>query len=83
MALDLAAETIAYQALLEGHRAYPDDEQIYADLLAARAAMEVAWLERNPVAPLEAKEHPMDLTTVVLVLVGICAAIYIISAVRR
>jgi hypothetical protein len=41
---DLAAETEAYQALLEGHRAYPDNEDLYLDMLKAKAAMEVAWL---------------------------------------
>jgi hypothetical protein len=41
---DLAAETEAFQALLEGHRANPDDEDLYRDMLKAKAAMEVAWL---------------------------------------
>lgn len=45
--LDLAAETAAYQTLLEGHRADPDDELIYQDMLKAKAAMEVAWLQRT------------------------------------
>jgi hypothetical protein len=44
--LDLALEIQAYQALLEGHRADPDDELLYQDMLKARASMEVAWLER-------------------------------------
>ena len=39
---DLALETQAYQVLLEGHRAAPDDEQIYQDMLKAKAAMEIA-----------------------------------------
>lgn len=43
--MTLADETEAYQALLEGHRAYPDDEEIAEDLDRARAAMEVAWLK--------------------------------------
>jgi len=42
--MDLAIETQAYQAYLEGHRANPDDEDLYSDLQKARAAMEVAWL---------------------------------------
>jgi protease I len=42
--LDLRAETEAYQALLEGHRADPDDEELYSDMVKARAAMEVAWI---------------------------------------
>jgi hypothetical protein len=43
--MDLAIETQAYQALLEGHRAHPDNEDLYIDLQKARAAMEVAWLQ--------------------------------------
>ncbi len=42
--LNLSAETEAYQALLEGHRADPDNEDLFADLQKAKAAMEVAWL---------------------------------------
>ena len=45
---DLAYETGAYQALLEGHRACPDDEDLYLDLLKAKAAMEIAWLRATP-----------------------------------
>ena len=44
MNADLAAETQAFQALLEGHRADPDNEELYRDMLKAKAAMEVAWL---------------------------------------
>jgi hypothetical protein len=44
---DLALETQAYQVLLEGHRAAPDDELIYQDMLKAKAAMEVAWLQAS------------------------------------
>jgi hypothetical protein len=44
--LNLADETQAYQALLEGHRMDPDNEDLYLDLLKAKAAMEVAWLHR-------------------------------------
>jgi hypothetical protein len=43
---DLSIETQAYQALLEGHRADPDDELLYQDMLKAKAAMEIAWLQR-------------------------------------
>jgi hypothetical protein len=43
--LNLAAETEAYQALLEGHRMDPENEHLYLDLLKAKAAMEVAWLQ--------------------------------------
>jgi hypothetical protein len=43
----LALETMAYQTMLEGHRLDPDDDQIYEDMLKARAAMEVAWLQHS------------------------------------
>jgi hypothetical protein len=45
--LDLNLETQAYQTLLEGHRAAPDDELIYQDMLKAKAAMEIAWLQAS------------------------------------
>ncbi len=41
----IAQETVAYQLHLERHRARPDCEQTFEDLLRARAALEVAWLE--------------------------------------
>lgn len=47
-ALDLATETAAYQTLLEGHRADPDDDDVYRDMLKAKAAMETAWLQQKP-----------------------------------
>ena len=47
MDFDLALETQAYQVLLEGHRAQPDDELLYQDMLKAKAAMEVAWLQAS------------------------------------
>jgi hypothetical protein len=43
--LNLATETQAYQTLLEGHRADPDNEDLYTDLQKAKAAMEIAWLQ--------------------------------------
>lgn len=43
--LNLAAETQAYQTLLEGHRMDPENEDLYVDLQKAKAAMEVAWLQ--------------------------------------
>ena len=43
--LNVAAETQAYLALLEGHRADPDNEDLYTDLHKAKAAMEIAWLQ--------------------------------------
>jgi hypothetical protein len=42
---NLALETQAYQVLLEGHRAAPDDELIFEDMLKAKATMEIAWLQ--------------------------------------
>ena len=48
---DLALETQAYQTLLEGHRAVPDDELIYQDMLKAKAAMEIAWLQASTRRP--------------------------------
>jgi hypothetical protein len=47
---DLATQIEAYQALLEGHRAYPDDQELYLDMLKAKSAMEVAWLNATPTA---------------------------------
>lgn len=44
MTPDLAAETQAFQTLLEGHRAHPEDEDLYRDMLKAKAALEIAWL---------------------------------------
>lgn len=41
----IADEFSAYQTYLEGARAYPDDEQIAADLERARRAMQIAWLD--------------------------------------
>lgn len=43
--LNLATETQAYQTLLEGHRADPDNEDLYTDMQKAKAAMEIAWLQ--------------------------------------
>lgn len=45
MTAKLKMETEAYQALLEGHRRDPDDDELYEDLQKAKAAMETAWLE--------------------------------------
>jgi hypothetical protein len=51
---DLATEIEAYQALLEGHRADPDDHDLYQDMLKAKATMEIAWLQRLvALAPLD------------------------------
>jgi len=41
---DLAVETEAYQVLLEGHRAHPENDELQEDLRKAKAAMEIAWL---------------------------------------
>lgn len=45
---DLAAETCAFQSLLEGHRADPDNDELFADMKKAEAAMETAWLRLKP-----------------------------------
>jgi hypothetical protein len=47
----LGVEVEAYQTLLEGHRAHPEEDQIFDDLLKARAAMERAWLDLLAAAP--------------------------------
>lgn len=44
--MTLAEASEAYQALLEGHRAHPDNDELYEDMLKAKAAMEIAWLEQ-------------------------------------
>ena len=49
--LNVATETQAYQALLEGHRADPDNEDLYTDLQKAKAAMEIAWLQASARRP--------------------------------
>lgn len=41
--LTLSEATEAYQVMLEAHRAHPDHDGLYADLLKARAQMEWAW----------------------------------------
>ena len=43
----LSQETEAYQALLEGHRRDPDDEQLSEDLTKAKLAMDVAWINHT------------------------------------
>lgn len=45
---DLALETQAYQALLEGHRADPDNAELHQDMLKAKAVMETLWLQQKP-----------------------------------
>lgn len=45
---DLALETQAYQAMLEGHRADPDDALLHEDMLKAKAVMETLWLQQKP-----------------------------------
>lgn len=44
---DLALETEALQVMLEAHRAHPDDDELYADYLKAKARCEVAWLSNQ------------------------------------
>jgi hypothetical protein len=41
-------ETEAYQALLEAHRAEPDNDELYADMKKAEAVMETTWLRMKP-----------------------------------
>jgi hypothetical protein len=43
---EIARETEAYQALLEGRRAHPHDEALTRDLALAKAALDSAWLRR-------------------------------------
>lgn len=43
--MSLNDETSAYQTMLEGHRMDPDSPELWADLLKARRALEVEWLE--------------------------------------
>lgn len=45
--LTLAEATEAFQAYLEGVRAFPEDEALAEDLERARAVMETAWLEQR------------------------------------
>ena len=44
---DLAADTEAWQVMLEGHRRNPDDEELYLDMLKAKRAMEISWLAQK------------------------------------
>lgn len=37
----------AYQTYLEGHRMYPDDEDIWANLQRARVVRDAAWERHN------------------------------------
>lgn len=43
--MTLADYTELYQAHLEAHRAYPEDEDIREMLEVAKRALEIAWLE--------------------------------------
>ena len=47
----MGLETQAYQVLLEVHRAAPDNELIYQDMLKAKATMEIAWLQASARRP--------------------------------
>lgn len=53
MTMDLAGHTEAYQTYLEGHRQDPDNEELYADLLKARTALEISWLHQCTGQPAE------------------------------
>ncbi len=48
--MTLAEATEIHQAYLELHRLAPDDDELYEDLVKARAALEVAWLEAQTTA---------------------------------
>lgn len=43
----LGEATEAYQAILEGVRAHPDDADLAADLVKAKREMEVEWLKET------------------------------------
>lgn len=47
----LDSETQAFQAMLEAVRLDPDDPELADDLQKARAAMQVAWLNNQPILP--------------------------------
>jgi hypothetical protein len=44
--VDLAEETEAYAAYLNGVIAHPEDPELWEDLQKAKDALEVAWLEQ-------------------------------------
>jgi hypothetical protein len=43
----LARESEAYQAMLEGVRAHPDDDELQEDFERAKRAVDVAWIEHH------------------------------------
>jgi hypothetical protein len=43
--MTLAEASEAYQAMLEAHRAHPDNTELHEDMIKARAAMEIAWIK--------------------------------------
>lgn len=45
--MSINADSEAYQALLEGHRAHPDDENIWEQLVQAKRRLEISWLEHT------------------------------------
>lgn len=47
MTTDIALETQAYQALLEGCRAHPEDRALADSLAKAKAALEAAWIHHS------------------------------------
>lgn len=48
--MTLAEESEAYQAMLETARTHPDNDEVQDDLIKARAALEVAWLDHIPLS---------------------------------
>jgi hypothetical protein len=47
MIRNIATETQVYQAVLEGHRAHPEDRALAESLVRAKAAIDAAWLEHR------------------------------------
>jgi hypothetical protein len=64
MIRDIATETQAYQAILEGHRAHPDDQAIADSLTKAKAAVAVAWLLHTSTTPVDSLAREMALAGV-------------------
>jgi len=44
LAAALSEATEAFQTMLEGHRAHPDNDELSEDLVKAKSEMDVAWL---------------------------------------
>jgi hypothetical protein len=44
---DIASETQAYQVILEGRRAHPHDTALANELVQAKTALDIAWLQHT------------------------------------